>query len=138
MEIEDPIKTTVEELLKVLATENVIGEIIETDDKVLVPVTKMGLAFGAGMGEGTGPSADSGGKGAGAGGAAGIEPIAIVVVFKGLSGPTGVKVLPLTSPGPIARTIGEIGSVVLDVVKEQRESMKTGKKEEKEAEEGEK
>jgi len=135
MEIEDPIKTTVEELLKVLATENVIGEIIETDDKVLVPVTKMGLAFGAGMGEGTGPSSESGGKGAASGGAAAIEPIAIIVVFKGLSGPTGIKVLPLTSPGPIARVIGEIGSVVLDVVKEQRESMKSSKKEEEESKE---
>lgn len=135
MEIEDPIKTTVEELLKVLATENVIGEVIETEDKVLVPVTKMGLAFGAGMGEGSGPGGESGGKGAASGGGAGIEPIAIVVVFKGVSGPNGVKVLPLSAPGPIARTVGEIGAVVMDVIKEQRKSTKTEKEEEEKKEE---
>jgi len=122
MEIEDPIKATVEELLKVLAIENVIGEIIEAEDKMLIPVTRMGMGFGAGMGEG---------KGGGAGGGAGIEPIAMIVVFKGVSGPEGVKVLPLTSPGPIARTMGEIGSVVTEIVKEKKKK-KEKKKEEKE------
>lgn len=131
MEIEDPIKTTVEELLKVLAIENVIGEIIEAEDKMLIPVTKMGMGFGAGMGEGKGPGDQGGGKGSGAGGGAGIEPIAMVVVFKGVPGPEGVKVLPLTSPGPIARTIGEVGSVMMEIVKEKKKKMKKKKKEEK-------
>ncbi|MGZ7117250.1 MAG: GerW family sporulation protein [Methanobacterium sp.] len=40
------IKTTVDELLKVLATDNVIGETMEVDDKVIFPITKVGLAFG--------------------------------------------------------------------------------------------
>ncbi|HHW05100.1 MAG TPA: sporulation protein [Methanothermobacter sp.] len=131
MEIEDPIKATVEELLKVLAIENVIGEIIEAEDKMLIPVTRMGMGFGAGMGEGKSPTGQGEGKGGGAGGGAGIEPIAMIVVFKGVSGPEGVKVLPLTSPGPIARTIGEIGSVVTEIVKEKKKK-KEKKKEEKE------
>ncbi|MGZ7108283.1 MAG: GerW family sporulation protein, partial [Methanobacterium sp.] len=79
----EPIRTTVEELLKVLATENVIGETIETEDKIIIPVTKFGMAFGAGSGEGQGPANQGGGKGSGAGGGAGIEPIAMVVIFKG-------------------------------------------------------
>lgn len=133
MDIQDPIKTTVEELLKVLATENVIGEIIESDDKMLIPVTKMGMGFGAGMCDGKSPTGEGGGAGAGAGGGAGIEPIAVIVVFKGVPGPEGVKVLSLTSPGPIARVIGEIGTVVMEMMKEKKESMKKKKeKEEKE------
>ena len=50
MNIGDPIKTTVEEIRKVLNIENVIGETIETDEFLLIPVTRMGMGFGAGMG----------------------------------------------------------------------------------------
>ena len=117
MDIEDPIKTTVEEIRKVLNIENVIGDIIETDDKVLIPVTKMGMGFGAGMGEGQGPATKGGGKGAGAGGVAGIAPIAMIVVFKGISGPDGVKVLRLSS-NPFAQALGDLGSAAMEMMKE--------------------
>ena len=70
MNIGDPIKTTVEEIRKVLNVDNVVGETIESDDKLLIPVTKMGMGFGAGMGEGKAQN-DMAGSGAGAGGAAG-------------------------------------------------------------------
>ncbi len=50
MDIDNPIKTTVEEIRKVLNIENIIGNPIETDDKILIPVTMMGMGFGAGMG----------------------------------------------------------------------------------------
>jgi len=119
MDIGDPIKTTVEEIRKVLNIENVVGEVIESDDKMLIPVTRMGMAFGAGMGEGKGPS-NQGGSGAGAGGGAGIEPIAMVVVFKGQAGPEGVKVMSLKSPDPLARAIGEVSSAIIDVMQEGR------------------
>jgi uncharacterized spore protein YtfJ len=128
MDIQDPIKTTVEEIRKVLNIENVIGEVIETEDKVMIPITKFGMAFGAGMGEGKGPTGQGGGAGAGAGagagGGAGIEPVAMVVVFKGVSGPDGVKVLSLKSADPLARAIGEVGSTVMDLMKESRKGGK--------------
>ncbi|MDD1763953.1 MAG: sporulation protein [Methanobacteriaceae archaeon] len=124
MDIQDPIKTTVEEIRKVLNIENVIGEVIETEDKVMIPITKFGMAFGAGMGEGKGPTGQGGGAGAGAGGGAGIEPVAMVVVFKGVSGPDGVKVLSLKSADPLARAIGEVGSTVMDLMKESRKGDK--------------
>lgn len=119
MDIGDPIKTTVEEIRKVLNIENVIGEVIESDDKVLVPVTRMGMGFGAAMGEGKGGSESQGsgeGSAAGAGGAAGIEPIAMIVIFKEVSGPEGVKVLTLSS-NPFAQALGEIGSAAMDMIK---------------------
>jgi uncharacterized spore protein YtfJ len=127
MNIEDPIKTTVEEIRKVLNIENVIGEVIETDDKVLIPVTKMGMAFGAGFGEGKGAEAQGSGAGAGAGGAAGIEPLAMIVVFKGVSGPEGVKVLTVSS-NPMAQALGEIGSSAMEMIKEGMKENKWMKK----------
>ncbi|MEG3225284.1 MAG: sporulation protein [Methanobacteriales archaeon Met13] len=124
MDVQDPIKTTVEEIRKVLNIENVIGEVIDTEDKLMIPVTKFGMAFGAGMGEGEGPTGQGGGKGAAAGGGAGIEPIAMVVVFKGISGPDGVKILNLKSADPMVRAIGEVGSAVADIIKETRKGDK--------------
>ena len=42
------IKATVEELHKLIQVDNVIGTPIETDDKILIPVMKMGVGFGVG------------------------------------------------------------------------------------------
>ena len=44
----DNIRTTVEELRKLISVDNVIGTPIETEDKVLIPVMRMGVGFGAG------------------------------------------------------------------------------------------
>jgi len=126
MDIQDPIKTTVEELRKVLNIENVIGEVIESEDKIMIPVTRMGMAFGAGMGDGKG-SANEGFSAGASGGGAGIEPVAMVVVFKGQSGPDGVKVLPLKNPDPLSRAIGEVSSAIVDVMAEGKK-MGMGKK----------
>ena len=129
MDIDDPIKTTVEEIRKVLNIENIIGNPIETDDKILIPVTMMGMGFGAGMGEGKGMmSADASGAGAGAGGAAGIKPVAMIVVFKNISGPEGVKVLTLSA-------LGEIGSEVISMMKDKCTMKKDWMKEKKKGKE---
>ncbi|CEA14508.1 GerW family sporulation protein [Methanobacterium formicicum] len=133
MDIQDPIKTTVEEIRKVLNIENVIGEVIESEDKVMIPVTRMGMAFGAGIGDQKGTSNEGGSLGAAAGGA-GIEPVAMVVVFKGQSGPEGVKMLPLKNPDPLTRAIGEVSNAIVDVMAEGRK-MGMGKKHTKKAEE---
>jgi uncharacterized spore protein YtfJ len=118
MPAEDAIKTTVDELLKVLSARNILGEPIEMEDKVILPVTKMGMGFGAGAGQSTQDKPSSGG---GAGGAVGVLPMAVVIVFKGISGPDGVKVIPLTAPNPMADSIAELTTVVLGKL--------TGKKE---------
>ena len=128
----DPIKTTVDELLKVLATENVIGETIETEDKIIIPVTKFGMAFGAASAEGKTPN-DQGGKGSGAGGGAGIEPIAMVVIFKGIQGPEGVRIMHLNTPSPVGRAISEAVPAVIDLMKESKETVKEMKEEKEES-----
>ncbi|WP_414468510.1 GerW family sporulation protein [Methanobacterium sp. ACI-7] len=128
----EPIKTTVEELLKVLTTENVIGETIETEDKILIPITKFGMAFGAGSGEGKVPGNQGAGQGSGAGGSAGIQPIAMIVVFKDVKGPDGVRVMHLTPPNPIGRAVSEVMPAVIDLLKESKETVKEFTSEEKE------
>ncbi len=130
MDINDPIKTTVEEIRKVLNIENVIGEPVETDEFLMIPVTRMGMGFGAGMGEGKGQD-DMGAGGAGAGGAAGIEPIAMVVVHKGVKGPEGVKVMSLKAPDPLTRAIGEISNAAVEIMSQgSKMMMEKGKKKE--------
>ena len=130
----EPIKTTVDELLKVLATENVIGETIETEDKIIIPVTKFGMAFGAASGEGQGIKSHTG-KGSGAGGGAGIEPIAMVVVFKGIEGPESVRVMHLTKPTPMGRAVSEAMPAVIDLMKEGKETVKEMREKKKEKKE---
>jgi uncharacterized spore protein YtfJ len=123
MSAENHIKTAVEELLKVLATENVIGKPIEMEDKTLFPVTRIGMGFGAGTGEGKGEKGE-GGKGGGAGGGAGVDPVALIVVLKGVPGPEGVKVMSLSAPNPLAKAIGEITPAIIDKMKEKKETPK--------------
>ena len=123
--IGDPIKTTVEEIRKILNVENVVGKTIETDELLMFPITKMGMGFGAGMGEGKDSKNMNGsGSGSGAGGAAGIEPIAMVVVFKGLSGPEGVKVMSLKAPDHLSRAIGEISNAAVEIMDKGSKMMK--------------
>ena len=132
MSIKDPIKTTVEEIRKVLDLDNVVGKTIETDELLMIPLTRMGMGFGAGMGESSGRN-KSGGLGEGAGGAAGIEPTTMVVVYKGVSGPEGVKVMSLKAPDPLTRAIGEISNAVVEIMGQGSKMMKEKGQKKKEA-----
>jgi len=107
-EMSNLVKTTVDELLKVLATDNVIGETMEVEDKVIIPLTKIGLAFGSGSGSG-GMMRGQTGSGAGAGGGAGIEPVSVIVAFKNIKGPEGVQILSVRGMGPVAKIITDVG-----------------------------
>ncbi|MGZ7096558.1 MAG: GerW family sporulation protein [Methanobacterium sp.] len=111
------VKTTVDELLKVLATDNVIGETMEVDDKVIIPITKVGLAFGTGSG--MGGMGNQKGAGAGAGGGAGIEPISVIVAFKNIKGPEGVQVLSVRGMGPVAKIITDVGQAAKEMIEKQ-------------------
>lgn len=106
-------KTTVEELLKVISTKNVIAEPIEVGDNVVITITKVGLGFGTGTGEGKG---DKGvmGSGRGVGGVAGVSPVAVVIVHKSMTGPEGVEVKSLTPPSAVGKAIGEIASTMME------------------------
>jgi uncharacterized spore protein YtfJ len=115
MAVEDAIKATVDELLKALSAKNIIGEPIETEDKIIIPLTKMGMGFGTGTAHAElGPG--------GAGGGVGVFPVAVVVVFKGVPGSEGVKVIPLAETHSLAEPATDIVHLFLDKLMGHRES----------------
>jgi len=117
MAAEDAIRTTVDELLKALSANNIIGEPIETEDKILIPITKMGMGFGTGKGQGTGEMD----KGVVAGGGVGVFPVAMVIIFKGIKGSEGVRVMPLAAPSPLAESMTHIANTVMERLTNRKE-----------------
>ena len=113
------IKTTVEELRKLVNVNNVIGEAIETEDKILIPIIRMGVGFGAGENilgkEGAGGAAGAG---------AGVEPISMVMIPKKGNDSEGVRVLNLTKGSQTNKAISDIGLVISDLVKNYLDSKK--------------
>ena len=107
----DNIKITVEELRKLVNIDNVIGKPIETEDKILIPVMRLGVGFG--VGENLLGKDNSGAAGAGAG----LEPISMVMIPKKGSDAEGVRVLDLTKGSETNKAISEIGLIVSDVIK---------------------
>ena len=105
------IKTTVEELRKLISVDNVIGTPIETEDKILIPVMRMGVGFGAGesiMG-------NEGNDVAGAG--AGVEPISMVMIPKKGNDAEGVRVLDLSKGSETNKALSDLGLIITDLVK---------------------
>ena len=119
MAAEENIKTTIDELQKVLSANNIIGQPIEMEDKIIVPITKMGMGFGTGSSQ-CGDNKKAGGTSGGAG--VGVFPVAVVIVTKGVSGHEGVKVVPLGTPNALAESMGEIASVLMERFSRKKES----------------
>lgn len=105
------IKTTVEELRKLINVDNVIGTPIETEDKVLIPVMKMGVGFGAGENILGSQGSDAAGAGAG------VEPISMVMIPKKGNDAEGVRVLDLSKGTETNKAISDIGLIITDLVK---------------------
>ncbi|MCX6676898.1 MAG: spore germination protein GerW family protein [Methanothrix sp.] len=89
----DAKKATLDELLDALSAQSIMSEPIEMEDKIIIPVTKMGMGFGTDLGRTDRDGSHEGPARCGAGGGIGIYPVAVVVVFKGICGPEGVKVI---------------------------------------------
>ena len=107
----DNVKTTVEELHKLINVDNVIGNPIETDDKILIPVVRMG--FGFGVGENVFKQEGSGAAGAGAG----VEPISMVMIPKKGNDAEGVRVLDLSKGNNSNKALSDLGLMISDIVK---------------------
>ncbi|MDD1749984.1 MAG: hypothetical protein LUO89_08920, partial [Methanothrix sp.] len=106
----DAIKVTVDELIKALSARNIISEPIEMEDKIIIPIAKIGMGFGTGQGH---EEAGGGGRAGGAGGGVGIFPVAVVIVFKGIAGTDGVKVIPLSGKSTIAEPVTSLADTIL-------------------------
>ena len=115
----DAIKTTLDEHLMALLAKSIIGEPIEIEDKIIIPITKMGMGFGIDIGQ---IGLDAGQEdltGCKASGGVGIFPVAVVVVFKGISGPGGVKVVALSPP---VESVSSIAHIVVEKIMGNEES----------------
>ena len=105
------IRTTVEELHKLINVDNVIGTPIETEDKLLIPVIRMGVGFG--VGENLTDKEGSGAAGAGAG----VEPISMVLIPKKGNNAEGVRVLDLSKGNTTNKALSDLGLMIGDIVK---------------------
>lgn len=113
MEIANIYGQVLDELKKILSAETVIGEPLTVEDKILIPVIKVGFGGGAGSGRGRGKERSEGfGAGGGIGG--GIIPVALIVIFKGIEGPEGIKVLSLQEPSKIGKVLAKVAPVILE------------------------
>ena len=104
--VESLVRTTLEEIEKVLNTRAVVGEPISVEGATLIPLISIGLGFGAGGGAGKSEEKARGeGTGGGTGGGAGVRPVAIVIADK-----SGVRVEPVI--GGLAAAVERVGEAV--------------------------
>ena len=108
---EAPIKTTVEELRKLIHISNYVGEPIESEDKILIPVTKAAIGFGIGE-QKAGQQITATGAGVS------VEPVTMVVVSKGNSGADGIRTINLSKGNSTNKTLNELGLILTDILKD--------------------
>lgn len=123
------VKVTAEELRKFITAKVVISEPLDLGDKVIYSIARSGFAFGAGAGKGAGEE----GEGGGAGG--GVDPIALLVVYKEIKGPGGIQIFSVSKKGAVAEVIETIGETVPPVIEKMASVMGERKKESEEPEE---
>ncbi|UUX93789.1 GerW family sporulation protein [Methanoplanus endosymbiosus] len=125
MDADNLFEKALAEIDRLVNAGTVMGDPVEMGDRVIVPVA----AFGFGFGAGAGGSESNGGAGTGAGG--GVSPVALVVIEKNVSGPEGIRVVPLRKPGVVTEAITAVGEDILPKVVEIIKK-EMGKEEEKE------
>lgn len=123
-DLNEILKGMLEEFRKTISIETAIGEPIEIEDKILIPIASIG--FGAGGGGGKGKEKEAQGYGVGGGG--GISPVALIAAFKGIPGPEGLRVLSLKPSGTLEKIVGEALPLVMKKVEEMKEGKKAEEK----------
>lgn len=116
---ENYLKTLAEELSNIISTKTVIGDPIEQGDKVLIPVNKLGFAMGSGSGKGSGDGGT--GEGTGGGGGGGLEPVALIAIYRDISGPEGVQVIPLKTPSKLPEVMEKAVETFVQMKEEEKE-----------------
>ena len=110
-DVEKLLKTSIEEIERVLSTKTVVGDTITVGDVTLIPLVSLGFGFGAGGGSGKGeiPSGNAKGEGegggVGTGGGGGIKPVAMVIIDK-----NGVRVE--TIKGRVSSAFESVAQVI--------------------------
>jgi len=81
---------------------------MELEDRIVIPINKMDMALGANMVRAGPDVGQEDRKIRAVGGGVGVSPIAVVIIFKGISGPEGVKVALLSPPGKSQSDIAQV------------------------------
>jgi len=115
MPAEDMLREAAGQLKEIITARNVMGEAIDMGNRMIIPVTRFGIGFGAGGGIGAGNNGNAGGAGGG------IEPIAVIITDKELSGVEGIQIISLKNNNPIAQVITALSETlvpqVIDLIK---------------------
>jgi len=91
--VEKLLRTTADELEKMLSSKTVMGEPITIGETTIVPLRSAGFWFGTAGGGGKGGEKTKGegeGEGAGTSGAGGVKPVAVLIIDK-----NGVRIEPM-------------------------------------------
>jgi uncharacterized spore protein YtfJ len=111
-EVDRLVKTTMEEIERLLNSKAVVGEAIAFGDTTVVPLVSFGFGFGAGGGKGggTGTSkeaekAQGEGSGGVTGGGGGIRPVGVIIIS-----PSGTQVVGIK--GGAASVVEKLGDTV--------------------------
>lgn len=131
MDISNVVKAIMEQIKETVRSETVVGEPVQAEESVIIPVSRVSFGFGVG-----GANREEAGKSAatGTGCGATIEPVAFVVVSKGKA-----QLLPLKSREATLTRIIDLVPALFDVVKEMRtkeEVKEKGEDEEKGSKKG--
>jgi uncharacterized spore protein YtfJ len=124
MSVEEMLKGTANELKAFMLPENVIGKPVDLGERTVIPVARFGFGFGAGGGTG------DKGDGRGAGGGGGMEPVAMIILHKGVTGPDGIQVVALRKESPWAEVTRVLSEKLAPQVIEAFKNMPKEKKEE--------
>lgn len=106
------ITSAVEELQKVLNIENFIGEPIEYEGKILIPVMRVGFGFGNSHKSEKHEQNNLIGAGAGA------EPVSMVAIPKDGDGVEGIRVINLTSGTERNKALNDLGLMISNLINE--------------------
>lgn len=103
-DVERLLKSTVEELDRLLNAKNVLGDPIERNGSTVIPIVSYGFGFGAG-----GTTGSKTGDGGGTGGGGGIKPLGAIIIDSNGARVEAVQGAMTT----FAEVIGETASKVL-------------------------
>ena len=109
---ENEIKSIVEQLHKMINIENFVGKSVDTENATLIPVMRTGLGFGSGSNVANNKDTNA------LAAAAGVEPVSMVVILKGVEGPEGVRVLNLSKGNDLNKALSDLTPVITEVIKE--------------------
>ncbi len=108
---ESMLQITVDQLARTLCANSILGDPIETSDRIIIPVAEFGFGFGGGEGTGDNKEGRQCG-GSGTGGAGGIAAVALVLISKDISGLEGIQVISLKKKSEVAEVITTLGETV--------------------------